>query len=133
MKIQDASQLSQHFKVGDILYGCAYTYGGQASISGNATMKQLPIQGMLSPCRYEKEYEANKNATYVNYFIPLNRKGVPAWQKAIKVYALSYATTELECQELYNSFVEANIKIHKAEIRKLKRDLIRIPVKTVVD
>ena len=130
MKIHDASQLSQHFKVGDILYGCAYTYGGQATMMGNVTMKQIPIQGMLSPCRYEKEYESNKNATYINYFIPLNRKGMPAWQKAIKVYALSYATTEDECEEMYNSFIEANIQIHKAEIRKLKRDLISIKPKS---
>lgn len=128
MKVTNVNQLASNFKPGDIVWGCAYAYNQQ---NGNGdTINQLPVKGMLSPCRHEKEYAniQNNTAQYINYFIPMKKDGkTPAWQKAIRVYALKYASTEDECKELYNELVKANIDWHKREIARLKKQLIRLP------
>ena len=54
MKITDINQLAINFKAGDIVWGCAYGYKEQDG--DGLAVTQLPTQGMLSPCRYEKEW-----------------------------------------------------------------------------
>lgn len=127
MKITDINQLAINFKAGDIVWGCAYGYKEQDG--DGLAVTQLPTQGMLSPCRYEKEWEnAKQNPTqYISYFVPLKKDGKPSWKKAIPAYSLNYASTEDECKELYNEAVNANIEWHKKEISRLRKELIKIP------
>lgn len=127
MKITDVNQLSLNFKAGDIVWGCAYGYQEQDGDGLAVTL--LPVKGMLSPCRYEKEWDGSK--PYISYFIPLKKDGkTPSWKKAIPAYALSYASTEDECKEMYNAAVQSNIEWHKSEIARLKKELIKIPKPT---
>jgi len=129
MKITESSQLANSFNVGDILWGCAYAYNQCADSA--ADLIQTPIKGILSPCRHEKDHaDAMANQTkFINYFIPMKKDGkTPSWQKAMKVYTLNYASTEVECCEMYNETIDANIKWHKSEISKLAKSRIKIPV-----
>jgi hypothetical protein len=133
MKVTDSNQLPLNFKAGDIVWGC--TYGYKENNGDGLAVNQLPVAGMLSPCRYEKDWEnANNHAVpYINYFIPLKKDGkTPSWKKAIPVYALVYASTEDECNEMYNDAIQSNIEWHKSEIARLKKELIRVPKQKVV-
>ena len=124
MKVTDVNKLNDTFKVGDVVWGCEFAYNEQKE---NANKTQRPIKGILSSFRYEKDYMANKNNSmgFINYFIPLKNDGkTPSWQKAIKAYSLKYASTEDECKEIYNDIINKNIKWHKNEIGRLKKELL---------
>lgn len=124
MKMMDSSELAKNYKAGDIVWGCVYAYRHEDG-DGEA-LNVLPTKGMLAPCRYEKDLATAK--PYISYFIPLKKDGkTPSWKKAIPIYSLHYATTELECIEIYNGLIDSNIQWHKSEIGRLKKDLIKIP------
>ena len=122
MKISDTSQLAMNFKVGDIVWGCSFSYNEQNDTIGHLD-NQPPIMGILMPCRYEKELDdLNDKQNYISYFVPLKKDGkTPSWKKAIPAYALKYASTQTECEEMYNGIIDANIEWRKNEIAKLRK------------
>jgi hypothetical protein len=133
LKITDANQLTLNFKAGDVVWGCSYAY--REKDGDGLAVTQLPVLGMLLPCRYEKEWEEAKknNIPYISYFVPLKKDGkTPSWKKAMPAYALNYASTEDECKEMYNDAVLSNIEWHKSEISRLRKELIKLPKKLIV-
>lgn len=124
MKITDSNKLVASFKAGDEIWACSYSLDDES--------KRKPMKGILSPCRYEKDYEEEKKkgSTYFNYFIPYKKDGSLSWKKAVKVYSLKYATTEDEAIEIYNDSIESHIAAHKKEIAALRKELIKVPVKS---
>ena len=130
MKLTDVNQLTSNFKSGDTVWACNYEYNPESQHDDATT--QLPVKGILASSRRKDEHAntlANGSA-YINYFIPLRSNGKPNWQKALPAYSLNYATTELECKELYNELIDANIEWHKAEVARLKKERIKMPKST---
>ena len=120
MQITDANVLSLHFMPGDVIWGCQIPTETQSGIA--------PVQGILSAYRYEKDSKSADKpyGDCIDYFIPLKADGkTPSWKKAVKAYTMTYATTEDECKNIYNTSLKSMMDMHAKQIKNLASHIIK--------
>lgn len=116
--------VKDHFKVGDIVYACAYTPTYNKEGRHNY---QKPIRGMLVLDNSEERCEKRAKAGYdePRYFVPFKKNGKDlAWSKAVTVYSRYFTDDENESKEYYNKLVREQLHWHQAEIEKLKEEFV---------
>ena len=124
MKIIRYYEARQRFKSGTEIWACAFEYSGSKE---SKHLYQKPIKGKLTTHNTEsynnKAKESGKTA--VNYFVPYKKNGKDlAWSKAVHISSRCYATSERECNELFNDLIQQQIAWHQKQIDELEKDLI---------
>lgn len=112
--------INKHWKVGDIVWACAFKYAGTKE---SKHLYQTPIKGMFthSKCPEDiKDISTTKQYKHIRYFIPFKKNGKDlAYSKAVNYNARCYADYEYECINLYNELIQKNIDWHKSCIKDL--------------
>lgn len=116
--------VKEYFKVGDIVYACAYKPTSDKESRHNY---QKPIRGILvldsseAKCKVREE----KGYTEPRYFVPFKKNGKDlAWSRAVTVYARYFTDNEVECIEYYNKLIKEQIQWHQNEIERLEKEFI---------
>lgn len=116
--------IEKYFKVGDIVYACAYKPTSDKESRHNY---QKPIRGILvldnseDKCRIREE----KGYKRPRYFVPFKKNDKDlAWSKAVTVYSRYFTDNEKECKEYYNKLIRDQIQWHQKEIERLKDEFI---------
>lgn len=117
--------VGEHFKVGDIVYACAYKYN---KYKDGRQYFQKPILGKLVLGRNEAEaeyYQRTGRKSEPNYFVPFKKNGKGlAWSKIVTIYSRYFTTDEEESKKYYNDLIKEQIAWHESEINKLREDLL---------
>ena len=117
--------VQEHFKVGDIVYACAYQYNRDKE---GRQYFQKPILGKLVLGRNEAEanyYAKTGREAAPNYFVPFKKNDKDlAWSKVVTIYSRYFTDNEEESKEFYNDLIQKQIAWHELEIDKLKEDLL---------
>lgn len=132
MKVRERRNVYEYFKVGDIVWACAFARTRDAN---QMLLRQEPILGMLTACNKKKEEQDVQNGNvYKNifYFVPFKKNCKAysldnlAWTRAVRIHSRKYATTEKECVELYNELIDEEINYHENLIDEIKEYYIYI-------
>lgn len=117
--------VKKHFKVGDVVYACAYKYNRDKE---GRQYFQKPILGKLVLGRTLSEegyYERTGRKTEPNFFVPFKKNGKDlAWSKVVSIYSRYFTEDEEDSKEFYNDLIQKQITWHESEIDKLKEDLL---------
>lgn len=114
------------FKVGDVVYACAFEYSHEKE---SKALHQKPVRGMLAVCKTEEKNRIalEKGDTSIGYFIPFKKNSNElAWSKAVQMSSRKYASTYEECVGLYNQLIRGAIFWHQQEIANLTNELIQL-------
>lgn len=125
MKETDWTKVRKSFKVGDVVWACAFE---RTNNTKSMLCFQQPILGMFTNRRV-LESEIDTRTKYTNldirYFVPFKKNCKAytldnlAWSKATNISARMYATTEKECKDLYNSLIDNVIAYHEQVIDEM--------------
>ncbi|MBO5435944.1 hypothetical protein J6A31_09130 [bacterium] len=117
-------------KPGDIVWACAYEYSTHKETHA---LLQRPIIGMISQTDNPTQlhmFDDTIKYCHPTYFIPFkkNPKALTpenlAFSKAVQTYSRRYATTEAECNDLFNRIIQEHIEWHEDKINALKSLMI---------
>lgn len=129
MKFKRYQDARGHYKVGDVVWGCAYTCSGDKE---SKRFFQEPIKGQFTASNREVTNTAimataAQKGTYVEprYFVPFKKNGIDlAWSKAVNFTARMYADTYAESVELYNDKIQEYIDWFENEVKEMKAQKI---------
>ena len=125
MKETDWTKVITSFKVGDIVWACAFE---RTNNTKSMLCFQQPILGMFTNQKtLLSEIDVRAKYSYLDicYFVPFKKNCKAytlnnlAWSKATHISARMYATTEKECKELYNSLIDDVIAYHEKAIDEM--------------
>lgn len=126
MKVIDWKNVNHEFKIGDVVWACAF----ERTIDANQnSLKQEPILGMFTHDKNlsaEKTNQQSLTQKHIRYFVPFKKNCKAytlenlAWSKTVTHYSRKYTTTEKECIDLYNSLIDQEIEYHQNIIKEIK-------------
>lgn len=129
MKFRSYREARNHYRVGDVVWACAY------ECAGNKESKRLfqePVKGQLTASKKESANvaiiaSAAQRGAYLEpqYFVPYKKNGVDlAWSKAVKFSSRMCADTYDESVELYNDKIQEYIDWFENEVKEMKAQKI---------
>lgn len=125
MKETDCTKVWKSFKVGDIVWACAFE---RTNNTKSMLCFQQPILGMFTNQKtFLSEIDERSKGKYLTiyYFVPFKKNCKAytldnlAWSKSTNISSRMYATTEKECKELYNSLIDDVIAYHEKAIDEM--------------
>lgn len=123
-KCDDWTKLHEHWHAGDVVWASGFK---ETTTKTGHRLRAKPQRGMLATARDESTHAfntVNRPGASLKYFVPLTRTGKPSWSRVVWVGSRTYADTEREALELYNSAIQREIERHRERIRALVKELV---------